>query len=415
MLLIVYSFLMCYFHCVLYTSSLRFAYSYCHASSVCMMICVLFSLHVQAYANNQHKIAVEMLTNPFLKAMSICEGTVSILDAGCVVYSRIWCIFELFKSVMGDNSNYEFDIYTEIDTDIDGDKGAVGITHGYTSSDYGTSSIKKKRESEFPLDRILQASNVDVKQAQASVESDRKIILNMITGLSEDDAVVNDHDKYDELNNILRGIFVTPVLERIIREEDVDTITRCLDIVKASNSRIIDLDLKDCSKFDDDILIKLADSLPLTLTEFTLESSGSAVTVNGMNTCLGKIVGCPQLVKLNLEFNNIDDNGAKHIADALKVNDSLEELILSYNKISDDGAMPITDALISNHSLKTLILNYNKISYDGAKMIAVGLNVNHSLESLYLYNNSLDADGKEYLSKRKQELKDINRYINVYW
>ena len=92
----------------------------CHVSIKC--------INIQAYANNQHKIAEEMLTNPFLKAMSICEGTVSILDAGCVVYTRIWCIFELFQSVMGDNSNYEFDVYTEIDRD----KGAVGITHGCT-------------------------------------------------------------------------------------------------------------------------------------------------------------------------------------------------------------------------------------------------------------------------------------------
>jgi hypothetical protein len=265
------------------------------------------------------------------------------------------------------------------------------------------------------LDRILLATNVDIKQAQASVESDRKFILNTITGLSLDDAVVNDHDKYDELNNILRGIFVTPALQRIIKEMDEDTITRCLEIVKASNARMIDLDLKDCSKFDDDILIRLADSLPPTLTDFRLESIGSAVTVHGMNACLKKIVGCPHLVNLNLEFNNIDDDGAKQIAYALEVNDSLEELILSYNNISDDGVKQITYALKDNHSLKTLILNHNKISYDGAKMIADGLNVNHSLESLYLYNNSIDADGKENFSKRKQELKDVNCYINIYW
>ena len=100
-----------------------------------------FALHFQAYANNQHKIDKEMLTNPFLKAMSICEGTVSILDAGCVVYNRIWCIFELYKSVMGDNSNYEFDVYTET-YHTNGDIGAVGITHGIIPSDDGKSSNK---------------------------------------------------------------------------------------------------------------------------------------------------------------------------------------------------------------------------------------------------------------------------------
>ena len=228
---------------------------------------------------------------------------------------RIWCIFELFKSVMGSkvNSRYEFDVYTE----IDGDKGAVGITHGLIPSDYGWSANKKFRESKFPLDRILQATNVDIKHAKASVESDRRFILNTITGQSEVDDVLDNHANYDELNDILRGIFVTPSLDRIIKETDVNTITRCLEIVKACNAKTIDLELLRCSRFDDTILIKLADSLPPTLAEFRLRSKGSEVTVNGMNACLGKILGCPQLVSVDLSRNNIGDDEAKLIADAL--------------------------------------------------------------------------------------------------
>ena len=382
-----------------------------------------------------------MLTNPFLKAMSICEGTVSILDAGCIVYSRIWCIFELFKSVMnGDNSNYEFDVYTEIE--IDGDSGAVGITHSYIPSDNGDSYYKMLRESKFPLDRILQATNVDVKQAQASVESDRKFILNTITGLSVDDAVMDDHANYDELNNILRGIFVIPALERIIKETDVHTITRCLEIVKTSNARIIDLSLKDCSRFDDELLIKLVDSLPSTLTEFRLWSKGSAVTVNGINDCLGKLFGCLQLVKLDMSGNNIDDDGAKMIADSLKINHSLKALYLSSNNIGDDGAKIISDALKVNHSVESLILGSNMIGDDGVKAIADALGINHSLEKLDLRdnkigddgtkaitnalkdnhsvktlnlrnNNNISAYGKGYLLKLLQELKDVNREISI--
>jgi len=335
---------------------------------------------------------------------------------------------------MSDNINYEFDIYTEIDRDI----GAVGITHAYSSSDHGNPSVKKRRESKFPLDRILQATNVDVKQAEASVESDRTFILNTITGRSVDDQVVDDyHDKYVELNNIMRGIFVAPVLERIIKEKDEDTIIRCLEIVKASNSRIINLNLIRCSRFDDDILIKLVDSLPLTLTYFRLESNKSSVTVNRMNTCLKKIVGIPQLVRLDLLSNNIDDDGAKQIADALEFNNSLEELNLfmnkigafgaeaianaikvkgslvelgmSYNNIGDDGAKAIADALKDIHSLKTLNLDHNNIGDDGATAIADALSLclmqeNHSLKSLYLFSNNISADVKEYL-----KLKSVNR------
>jgi hypothetical protein len=274
------------------------------------------------------------------------------------------------------------------------------------------------------------------------VESDRRFLLNTITGRSVDDAVVDDHSNYDELNNILRGIFVTPALERIIKEKDFDTITRCLDIVNASNSRIINLFLYDCSRFNDSILIKLADSLPPTLTNFTLWSTGCSVTVKGINACLEKIVECPQLANLNLEFSNIDDDGAKaiadalktnhslktlhlwgsigddgakQIADALKVNHSLEALHLSNNSICDDGAKQIADALRANHSLKTLNLSSNNIGNDGAKQIADALKVNHSLETFDLGRNKLGADCKEYLSKTLQGLKSVNRDINITW
>ena len=355
-----------------------------------------------------------MLTNPFEKAMSICEGTVSILDAGCVVYSRIWCIFELYKSVMGGNSDYEFDVYTEIDEDIE----AVGITHGYISIDNGKTHLKKYRESEFPLDRILQAINVDVKQAQASVESDRRFILNTITGRSSDDDVLDNHANYDVLNNILRGIFVTPSLERIIKERDVDTITRCLDIVKASNARIIDLYLTNCSRFDDTILIKLADSLPPTLTEFTLMSEGSEVTANGINSCVGKIIECPQLVRLDFSSNSIDYDGAKVIADALKVNHSLEKLYLSWNNIGDDGAKMIADALKVNHSLKSLNLCSNNITADGAKKIADALIVNYSLESLNLHENNIGDNGAKVIADALKDNHSLEKldlsFNNIY-
>ena len=386
-----------------------------------MNFCFLFALNIiQAYANNQHKIAEEMLTNPFLKAMSICEGTVSILDAGCIVYSRIWCIFELFKSVMnGDNSNYEFDVYTEIE--IDGDSGAVGITHSYIPSDYESSYYKMLRESKFPLDRILQATNVDVKQAQASVESDRKFILNTITGLSVDDAVMDDHANYDELNNILRGIFVIPALERIIKETaDVHTITRCLEIVKTSNARIIELDLRHCSNFDDNLLIKLVDSLPSsTLTEFLLSWSTSRALhcTDGVSESLGKLLlGYPQLVKLYLNSKYIGVDGAKVIADALKDNSNLKIFNLIGSKIEDDGVKAIADALRINHCLETLNVSRNMIGDDGAKMIIDSLKVNHSLKALNLSSNDISVDGVKYLSRIKQELiDDINRDISIQW
>ena len=47
-----------------------------------------------------------MVGNPFLKAMEISKGTVSILDKDCVVYSRIWCIYA--KSLKNEINAEEF-------------------------------------------------------------------------------------------------------------------------------------------------------------------------------------------------------------------------------------------------------------------------------------------------------------------
>ena len=60
------------------------------------------------------------------------------------------------------------------------------------------------------------------------------------------------------------------------------------------------------------------------------------------------------LTSLNLERNNIDDAGARELADALKVNSSLTSLNLGCNEIGDAGARELAGALKVNSSLKDL-------------------------------------------------------------
>jgi hypothetical protein len=53
----------------------------------------------------------------------------------------------------------------------------------------------------------------------------------------------------------------------------------------------------------------------------------------------------------------------------------------------------------------------NNIGDDGARKIADVLRVNHSLETLYLMKNKICTDGEEYLTKLKLELNDVFRDI----
>ena len=53
-----------------------------------------------------------------------------------------------------------------------------------------------------------------------------------------------------------------------------------------------------------------------------------------------------------MSHNKITSEGAKLIAEAIKVNKTLQELDISSNNISDDGAAAISDALKTNNSLQ---------------------------------------------------------------
>ena len=59
---------------------------------------------VCTYANNQHSLEDDITVNPkesgFAKAMEVSKGrTITILDKDGVVFSRIWCVFELHMTL----------------------------------------------------------------------------------------------------------------------------------------------------------------------------------------------------------------------------------------------------------------------------------------------------------------------------
>jgi Ran GTPase-activating protein (RanGAP) involved in mRNA processing and transport len=99
------------------------------------------------------------------------------------------------------------------------------------------------------------------------------------------------------------------------------------------------------------------------------------------------------LTKLELGNNSIGDNGAKAIAEALKVNAVVTELGLNANNIGPEGAIAIAEALKVNAVVTTLNLMYNSIGAEGAKAIAEALKVNAVVTTLYLYGNSIGDEG----------------------
>ena len=102
-----------------------------------------------------------------------------------------------------------------------------------------------------------------------------------------------------------------------------------------------------------------------------------------------------QKVELTTNYfstSKITSEGAIKIAEAIKVNKTLQELYITNNNISDDGAAAISNALKSNNSLQILGMSWNKITSEGAKSIAKAIKVNTTLHTLYLYQYDIDNE-----------------------
>ncbi|KJE94948.1 hypothetical protein CAOG_08896 [Capsaspora owczarzaki ATCC 30864] len=98
------------------------------------------------------------------------------------------------------------------------------------------------------------------------------------------------------------------------------------------------------------------------------------------------------LTELHLYTNRIGDAGAKAIAEALKVNKTMTLLHLQQNHIGNAGTHAIAEALKANTRLRELFLSENQIGDAGAQAIAEALKVNKTLISLTLYENFLTND-----------------------
>ena len=365
-----------------------------------------------------------MVGNPFLKAMEISKGTVSILDKECEVYSRIWCIYELYKSLMDKEADYKFDVYTEHDweynherIDFPKDSGtAIGLIDGFIDADnqYGipNPTFKQLRESQFPLERILKASAIDIKKAVASEARDEKYIKNTIINQNEVDDPPEHHENYEKLNNVIRGFFVSSNLQRIVRDRSIEFDRKLIyfDILKKSRATVVYLNMYGFSQFNDPLAIQIAGNLPSTIKTFTIISDGSSVTQHGIQTIFKSLANLTNLEMLVLQKNNINDENCLVLADIIRNNQNIKEVDLRDNKIGYKGVKAISNALKYNNSVKILVLNNNQISVDGAIILADALGLKKSLKILGLLNNKIGDEGAKAIAnimKFSSSLEDL--------
>merc|ERR1719198_2567119 len=97
---------------------------------------------------------------------------------------------------------------------------------------------------------------------------------------------------------------------------------------------------------------------------------------------------------LDLRCNELGAEGARHLANLLRMDCQLVQLNLSSNRIGEkgnvNGARAIAEALTSNRMLKHLDLNNNGLCGDALQLLGSAVDQNSTLQSLALFHSYWD-------------------------
>ncbi len=105
-----------------------------------------------------------------------------------------------------------------------------------------------------------------------------------------------------------------------------------------------------------------------------------------------------RLHELDLGDCHVTEAGARHVARLIALNTPISTLSLSGNKsVTTDGWRHITDALKRNDVITRLQLDYNNLGDDGAKLLCEALRENHSITSVDLEGNRIGQAGAQDL------------------
>jgi Ran GTPase-activating protein (RanGAP) involved in mRNA processing and transport len=130
-----------------------------------------------------------------------------------------------------------------------------------------------------------------------------------------------------------------------------------------------------------------------TLRELDLSENGLCCSVSAIDglRCISESLRrseASSLLRLNLSWNCINDDGAIALADVLRSNSKLESLDLSNNAIGNDGFNALIDALPYDIALKELHMRGNQISNEEA-LVAYICNKSYKLVHCSYEQNNL--------------------------
>jgi len=345
-------------------------------------------LWICAFANNQWALGGDNTQDPkdsgFIKAMQVTQGrTITILDKEGVLFSRIWCVYELFLTLIDarqekereDTADGLWAVYTAFPHTYDyryirrqEKRQAVGIIPGGATSDVGNCIANEARERPFPFELITKSLSIQVEDAVASKEPDRVHILNSIRGSTR--AVINDvppatHDNYTAVNDALRATFTTsiPRLQAASKQNDkvwCEFLTALSKGGKEVTMRF-DFSADGWSGLTADRAIQLIVHLPITIVMLGIRSGNFGSKF--MEALIQRVSKASKLKCLEIDDTLVgfeegrEEIGVK-LAEVMASDNTIEDLWLwNTDLLVSNNAKQWGDALVKNTTLSCLRLS----------------------------------------------------------
>lgn len=349
-----------------------------------------------AHSNNQHELSADITEDPkesgFTRAMNVAEGrTITILDEGGIVFSRIWCAYELYLTLVNERANEGsakkakegvWAVYTanrhigKSDwTGKEEEREAVGIISGGAPIDGGNAHYTSVRERHFPVQLIKKSLAINVETADSTEESDRIHILNSIRGNCGDginDTPPKKDPKYNAVNDAVRAGFIStvPSIKAAAKETDNDWNKFLLALSKGGKELKMDFNFSEGCGFGEDgwdgltadRATQLIKHLPLTIVELNVSHAEDKFGTPFIDAVSKHVSESSRLDKLWLSDISVGgEEGGKaavRLVEAIDANNSLKEFylggetdLLGLNNLEEWGSI-----LVKNNTLKKLVV-----------------------------------------------------------
>ena len=421
---------------------------------------------VCAYANNQWDLDDDITVDPsksgFTRAIQVARNrTISILDDKGIVFTRIWCIYELYRTLIANrqnvkNNNTHWVLYTTLH---DGKEGVGLVCDTRTKKQDEGDYHEVYAYQNFPFELIKKSLNIQIENADATVELDRYCILNAITGEEEnfDKNPPTTHEKYDELNSSLQGAIAgsIPILQAATTASDEDWKDIMTAFSKGTIQNEIDFHFPDAfrkggtnpggwSDLTPNQFVDLISHVPVNTSSLIIRNPEfgplGCEVIQALVKCIKK---CRNLTKLQLEYwyyglgeegdfegESHTNDAAVHLTDAIASNGNIESLILHGTTLfGSKNVSNWVQAIGDNTKLKLLLISgvpmdpsdedcanlrpAVSLTDEGCEELAKGIALNQSLERIFLSGLNMSKEGALAFGPALKQSKTITQ-MSIY-